>query len=391
MSEQPGSPAMPSRADGFLSDQHVAVRNAARAFADREIRPHAAALDEQEEFPTAIYQKMADAGFFGLGIPEDDGGAGSDTLTYAVVAEEISRGYASLADELGNVEMVGTLLATFGTQEQKERYLRPLLRGERVCAFALTESEAGSDLAGLRTVAAPRDGGWVLNGEKILIHNAPNGDFAVVLARTDEQAGHRGMSMFIVERGWPGVLSGRKEHKMGQRASQVGPLAFKDVQLPASSLLGPTNRGFHAMMSVLDRGRIGVAALAVGILQAALEASIAQARTRRQFGQPIAEFQAIQWMLADMAKDIHAARLMTHAAAVKLDRDGRATGEASMAKCFASDAAVARTADAVQIFGGLGYIRGFEVERLYRDAKVTQIYEGTNQIQRMIIARSLLR
>jgi alkylation response protein AidB-like acyl-CoA dehydrogenase len=382
---------MPPGADVLLSDLHLAIRDTARTFADREIRPAAAGLDEREEFPAAIYVKMAEMGLFGLSIPEEEGGAGADTLTYAVATEEISRGYASLADELGNVEMVGSLLANFGTPEQKELYLRPLLRGESVCAFALTESDAGSDLAGLRASATRRDRGWRLNGEKILIHNAPNCDFAVVLARTDEHAGHRGMSMFIVERAWAGVASGRKEHKMGQRASQVGPLAFNDVELPASSLLGPENRGFHAMMSVLERGRIGVAALAVGILQASLDACLEHARTRRQFGHPLAEFQAIQWMLADMAKDAHAARLMTYAAAITLDRDGKAAAESSMAKCFASDAAVRRTADAVQIFGGVGYMRGVEVERLYRDAKVTQIYEGTNQIQRIIIARHLLK
>jgi alkylation response protein AidB-like acyl-CoA dehydrogenase len=382
---------MDHQADVLLSHQHLAIRDAARAFADQEIRPAAAALDEREEFPEGLYGKMAQMGFFGLSIPEEDGGIGADTLAYAVATEEISRGYACLADELGNVELVGTLLATSGTREQKDRYLRPLLRGEHVCAFALTEAEAGSDLAGLRASATRRDHGWLLNGEKILIHNAPNCDFAVVLARTDERAGHRGMSMFIVERAWPGVSSGRKEHKMGQRASQVGPLAFKDVELPASSLLGTENRGFHAMMSVLECGRIGVAALAVGILQASLDACLKHAKARRQFGQPLAEFQAVQWMLADMAKDAHAARLMTYAAAIKLDRDGKAAPESAMAKCFASDAAVQRTADAVQIFGGVGYIRGFEVERLYRDAKVTQIYEGTNQIQRMIIARHLLK
>jgi alkylation response protein AidB-like acyl-CoA dehydrogenase len=230
----------------------------------------------------------------------------------------------------------------------------------------------------------------VLAGEKLWIHNAPVADFAVVLARTDKAAGHRGMSIFLVDRDRPGYTVGRPEHKMGQRASQVGALHFADVRLPADALLGPEGRGFHMMMSVLDKGRVGIAALAVGILQAALDASIAQAKARRQFGKPIAEFQAVQWMIADMAKDTHAARLMVQAAAAKLDAGERATLECSMAKCFASDAAVAHTANAVQIFGGSGYIRGFEVERLFRDAKITQIYEGTNQIQRMIMARQLL-
>jgi alkylation response protein AidB-like acyl-CoA dehydrogenase len=314
----------------------------------------------------------------------------ADMLAFAIVMEEIARGYSSLADELGNVEMVGTLLSRFGTPGQKERYLAPLLSGRYVCGFAITEAEAGSDVAGIRTTARREGEGWILSGEKMWIHNAPNCDFAVVLARTDKDAGHRGMRTFLVERRWPGVISGRREHKMGQRASQVGPLAFQEVRLPAESLLGPENRGFHNMMSVLEKGRVGIAALAVGILQAALDASIGQAKARRQFNQPIAEFQAVQFMLADIAKDLHASRQLTYVAAETLDRDGRATLECSIAKCVASDAAVARTADAVQIFGGSGYIRGFEVERLYRDAKVTQIFEGTNQIQRLLIARQLL-
>jgi hypothetical protein len=211
-----------------------------------------------------------------------------------------------------------------------------------------------------------------------------------VLARTDPEAGHRGMSIFLVDCDAAGVGIGRKEHKMGQRASQVGALSFDAVALPRDAMLGPEGRGFHMMMSVLDKGRVGIAALAVGILQAALEASIEYAQVRRQFGKAIAEFQAVQWMVADMAKDLQAARLLVHAAAAKLAAGERATLEASMAKCFASDAAVAHTANAVQIHGGSGYIRGFEVERLYRDAKITQIYEGTNQIQRMIMARQLL-
>jgi hypothetical protein len=304
--------------------------------------------------------------------------------------EELARGYASVADQCGLVELVGTLLAAYGTPEQQARYLRPLLKAERRCAYALTEAEAGSDLSNLRSTAARTADGWTLTGSKLWIHNAPVCDFACVLARTDPAAGHRGMSIFLVDRDSPGFEVGRKEHKMGQRASQVGALDFHDLRLPAGALLGPEGRGFHLMMSVLDKGRIGIGALAVGIVQAALEASIDYAKVRRQFDRPIAEFQAVQWMIADMAKDAHAARLMVHAAAAKLDSGERATIEASMAKCFAADAAVAHAANAVQIHGGSGYIRGFEVERLYRDAKITQIYEGTNQIQRMIIARQLL-
>jgi alkylation response protein AidB-like acyl-CoA dehydrogenase len=376
--------------DTVLTDTHLALRDAARRFAEAEIAPLAAELDESERYPAELYQRLAEAGLFGITVPDMLGGAGADVLSYALVMEELSRGYASVADQVGLVELLGTLLTLHGTPAQQEAYLRPLLRAERRCAYALTEAEAGSDLAGLKTTARRDGDGWILDGSKLWIHNAPVADFAAVLARTDPAAGHRGMSILLVDLDRPGVTRDRKEHKMGQRASPVGGLRFEGVRLPADAVLGPEGRGFHMMMSVLDKGRVGIAALAVGILAAALEESISYAKQRRQFGQPIADFQAVQWMIADMAKDAHAARLMVHHAARALDSGGRATLEASMAKCFASDAAVARTADAVQIHGGSGYIRGVRVERLYRDAKITQIYEGTNQVQRMIMARTLL-
>ncbi len=375
----------------YLTDAHRAAAQTARAFAEKEIRPIAAELDETAAYPEALYRKMAALGMAGVTVPEALGGMGADVLTYAVVMEELARGYASVADHFGLVELIATLLAQYGTPTQQERYLRPLLKAERKCAYALTEAEAGSDLAGLKTTATRQpDGSWRLDGGKLWIHNAPVADFACVLARTDKAAGHRGMSIFIVDRDTPGYSIGRHEKKMGQRASQVGALHFDGVRLAPDALLGPEGRGFHIMMSVLDKGRVGIGALALGILQAALEASIAYARQRRQFGKPIAAFQAIQWMIADMAKDAHAARLMIHAAAAKLDAGERASLECSMAKCFAADAAMTHTVNAVQIHGGSGYIKGVEVERLMRDAKITQIYEGTNQIQRMIMARHLL-
>jgi alkylation response protein AidB-like acyl-CoA dehydrogenase len=381
---------MTPAASPLLNERHRLIAATVRRFADQRIRPIAGELDETEAFPGEVYREMAGLGLFGVTVPEKLGGAGSDVRAYAVVMEELSRGYTSVADQCGLVELVGTLLAEHGTEAQQARYLRPLLKAERRCAYALTEPEAGSDLANVRTTATRTAKGWTLTGSKIWIHNAPVCDFAVVLARTDPSAGHRGMGIFLVESDRPGFAAGRKEHKMGQRASPVGALTFDDVRLPADALLGPEGRGFHLMMGVLDKGRIGIAALAVGILQAALDAAIEYAKVRRQFGQPIADFQAVQWMLADMAKDTYAARLLAHAAAAKLDAGEKATQEASIAKCFASDAAVLHAANAVQIHGGSGYIRGFEVERLYRDAKITQIYEGTNQIQRLIIARQLL-
>ncbi|MBC2837319.1 acyl-CoA dehydrogenase family protein [Paragemmobacter straminiformis] len=374
----------------YLSEMQEQVRDMARAFADEVIRPAAEALDRDERFPSEIYDEMAKLGLFGIGVPEAMGGPGFDTLTYAVVMEELSRGYASVADQCGLVELISSLLVRHGTDTQRKMLPEVLSMRSRV-AYCITEPEAGTDVSGIRTTAEQDGDGWRLNGGKIWIHNAPVADVGFVLARTDKEAGNRGMSIFIVDLHAAGVERGPKEHKMGQRASQVGALTFSDVRLGRDALLGEAGRGFHMMMSVLDKGRVGIAALAVGIAQAGLEAAVDYAGTRKQFGKQIAEFQGVQWLLADMAKDIEAARLLVHSAASKIDRGQDATKACSMAKCFAGDMAVARTADAVQVFGGSGYIRGFEVERLYRDAKICQIYEGTNQIQRMIIARELLK
>jgi alkylation response protein AidB-like acyl-CoA dehydrogenase len=372
------------------AERHQMIAATVREFVEAEVRHRAKELDETEAFPEDIYRAMARLGLFGITTPAEFGGAGADCVSYAIVMEELSRGYASIADQCGLVELIATLLTKHGTAEQRDRYLRPLLSFDRRCAYGITEPEAGSDVSGIQTRAERTSTGWRLNGGKIWIHNAPVADFATVLARTDPSAGRRGMSIFLVDADRPGFIRGPKEHKMGQRASQVGALTFDNIELPHDALLGEEGRGFHMMMSVLDKGRVGIASLAVGILQAALEASIDYAKTRRQFGQAIAEFQAVQWMIADMAKAAHAARLMVRDAATKLDAGVRATMECSMAKCFVGDAAVEHVANAVQIHGGTGYIRGIEVERLYRDAKITQIYEGTNQIQRMIIARNLL-
>ncbi len=374
-----------------LTDEQVQVREAVRRFAEEVVRPVANELDETERFPAEIYARMADLGLFGIAIPAEMGGGGLDAVAYAIVMEELSRGYASVADQCGLVELVATLLARHGTGAQRERYLTPLLRGERRCAYAITEAGAGSDVASVRTTAVrAASGGWRLDGGKLWIHNAPVCDFAVVLARTDPAAGRRGMSVFLVDRDRPGFGVGAPERKMGQRASPVAALHFEGVELPRDALLGEEGQGFPMMMGVLDKGRVGIAALAVGIARAGLEAALGHARQRRQFGRAIAEFQGLRWLLADMATDIQAARLLTWDAALKLDAGEPATMACSMAKRFAADVAVARSADAVQVFGGSGYIRGVEVERLYRDAKICQIYEGTNQIQRTIIARELL-
>lgn len=373
----------------YLTETHVQVRDMARDFATDVIRPLAETLDRDETFPKDLYLEMAKLGLFGVCVPENLGGPGFDTLTYALVMEELSRGYASVADQCGLVELISTLLVRHGSAAQQQRWLSDVRAARVFVAYCITEPEAGTDVSAIRTEAVRDGDGWVLNGGKVWIHNAPVADIGFVLARTDKAAGHRGMSIFVVDLHADGVERGPKEHKMGQRASQVGALTFRDVKLAGDALLGEEGRGFHMMMSVLDKGRVGIGALAVGIAQAGLEAALDYAGQRKQFKQPIAEFQGVQWMLADMAKDIEAGRLLVHSAATKLDRGQDATMACSMAKCFAGDAAVKCTQDAVQIFGGSGYIRGFEVERLYRDAKITQIYEGTNQVQRMIIAREL--
>jgi len=372
-------------------ETYVQIRDMTRRFADDVVRPAAEGLDRDETFPAEIYAQMADLGLFGISVPEDCGGVGLDAYAYAIVMEELARGYASVADQCGLVELIGTLLARYGTAEQQAALMPDVVSARKRVACCITEAEAGSDVSGIRTTATRTDDGWRLNGEKLWIHNAPVAELGFVLARTDPAAGHRGMSIFVVELDAPGVTRGPKEHKMGQRASQVGALNFADVALPEDALLGAEGRGFHMMMSVLEKGRVGIAALAVGIAQAGLEAALDYAQTRKQFGAPIADNQGIQWMLADMAKEIAAARVLVHRAAVLLDTGAPANAACSMAKCYAGDVAVAQTANAVQFFGGSGYIRGFEVERLYRDAKITQIYEGTQQIQRTIIARELLK
>jgi alkylation response protein AidB-like acyl-CoA dehydrogenase len=370
---------------------YTQIGDTARRFADARVRPLARDLDETESFPTDIYAEMAELGLFGITVPEEFGGAGLDALSYALVMEELSRGYASVADQCGLVELIGTLLSVHGSQAQRDQHLADVLAARKRVAYCITEAEAGTDVSGIKTTAVRDGAGFRLSGSKIWIHNAPVAEIGFVLARTDPEAGHRGMSIFIVDLNAKGVSRGKKEHKMGQRASPVGALHFDNVTLGADALLGPLNRGFHIMMSVLDKGRIGIGALAVGIAQAGLEAALDYAKTRKQFGKPIAENQGLQWILADMQKDITAARALVHRAAMVMDAGLPATMDCSIAKCFAGDCAVTHTANAVQVFGGSGYIRGFEVERLYRDAKITQIYEGTNQIQRTIIARELLK
>lgn len=372
-------------------DVYEDIKETTRRFADEVIRPRAEELDRDAAFPADIYRQMGELGLLGITAPEEFGGIGLDTLSYSVVMEELSRGYASVADQCGLVELISFLLSRYGSKAQQEFYFPSILSAEKFVAYCITEAEAGSDVSNIKTRAEKHQEGWRLNGEKIWIHNAPVADYAFVLAKTDPAAGHRGMSIFIVDCSLPGVTKGPKEDKMGQRGSQVGSLLFQDVILPADARLGEEGRGFHMMMSALDKGRVGIASLAVGIAQAGLEASVAFSQTRKQFGKSICDNQGLQWMMADMAKDIAAARALVQQAAMLLDAGKPATKACSIAKCFAGDVAVNQSANAAQIHGGGGFIRGVEAERLYRDAKITQIYEGTNQIQRTIIARELLK
>lgn len=372
-------------------DIYEQIREMTADFAREQIRPQAERIDREEEFPEDLFKQMAELGLFGITIPESYGGGGVDCYGYAIVMEELSRGYSAVADQCGLVELVSTLIYRYGTDGQKERYLKNITGFEAKVAYCLTEAEAGSDLSAIKTTARPHGSGWRLTGSKLWINNGPLADVGIVLARTDPAKGHRGMSVFVVDLHAEGVSRGPKEQKMGQRGSHVGPLFFNEVELGQEALLGELHRGFYMIMSVLEKGRVGIGALAVGIAQAGLEAALEYAKTRKQFGSPVANFQGIQWLLAQMAMEIAAARGLVHRAALLLDNDKPATEASSMAKCYASDMAVRQTAEAVQIFGGSGYIKGYEVERLYRDAKITQIYEGTNQIQRTIIARQLLK
>lgn len=372
-------------------DIYHQIHDMTSEFARQAVRPRAEKLDRDAEFPTDIFKQMAELGLFGITAPEEYGGAGVDCYAYSIIMEELSKGYSSVADQCGLVELICTLFCRYGTDEQKEHYLRQIISFKTIVAYCITEAEAGSDVSGVKTTAVKTSAGWNLNGSKLWINNGPIADIGIVLARTDPGKKHRGMSIFIVDLNTEGVSRGPKEQKMGQRSSQVGALYFDNVQLPRSALLGELNRGFYMMMSVLEKGRVGIGALSVGIAQAGLDAALEYSQTRKQFGSHISDFQGIQWMLAQMAMEITAARSLVHKAAVMLDNDSPATAACSMAKCFASDVAVRQTAEAVQIFGGSGYIKGYEVERLYRDAKITQIYEGTNQIQRTIIAKQLFK
>jgi butyryl-CoA dehydrogenase len=375
-----------------LSEEHEMMRKMVRDFALKEVAPSAAERDEQERFDRTIFEKMATLGLTGIPFPEEYGGGGADFLSYVIAVEELSRVCASTGVTLSaHISLASWPIFNFGTPEQKERFLRPLAEGKKLGAFGLTEPGSGSDAAAMKTTAVRDGDDYVLNGSKIFITNGGEAEIYVVFALTDPSLKHKGTTAFIVEKGTPGFSIGKKEKKLGIRSSPTTEILFEDCRIPASQRLGEEGEGFKIAMMTLDGGRNGIAAQAVGIAQGALDEALSYAKERHQFGKPIAKKQAIQFKLADMATQIEAARLLTYQAAWR-ESEGIPYGKASaMAKLFAGDVAMQVTTEAVQIFGGYGYTREYPVERMMRDAKITQIYEGTNEIQRVVIANHLLK
>jgi alkylation response protein AidB-like acyl-CoA dehydrogenase len=379
------------RPDFYLTDEQRMIRDLARKVAREKIAPHAADVDERERYPDEAMRALAEAGLFGIWVPEEYGGSAMGCLALSLVSEEIAWACAASATQYLDQPLGGLPILYHGSEEQKKRYLPRLATGEMLSAYSLSEPEAGSDAAALKTTAIRQGDHYVLNGSKQWCTNGDHADVVCVFATVDPAKRAKGVTTFRGEKDTPGFTVGKKERKMGIRGSPTVALHFADCRVPAEQRLGMEGEGFRIAMSTLDVTRPATGAMAVGIGQAALDAATAYAKERRQFGQPIAEFQGIQFMLADMAMQVHGARLMVHHAAGQVDAGVHGnTLEASMAKCWAGDAAMKVATDAVQIFGGYGYTREFPVERFMRDAKIMQIYEGTNQIQRVIIARELL-
>ncbi len=374
------------------SEEHLQLQRTVRDFCESEVRPHARRWDETGEFPLETVRKLGELGLMGMSVPEAYGGAGLDAVGTAMVIEEVARYDGSLALTVASHNGLGTgHLLRFGSEELKRRYLPDLAAGRKLAAWGLTEPGSGSDAAGLRTRAVRRGGGWVLNGSKMFITQGTVGDVFIVLALTTPERRAKGITAFLLEKGAPGFTQSAIHGKLGMRSSDTAELHMEDVEVPDAQRVGEVDCGFTDTLQILDRGRVGIGALAVGLARGALEEARAYAKERTAFGQPIASFQAIAFMLADMAMEVEAARLLVRRAALLADAGERFTSEASMAKLFASEVAMRATAKAIQIHGGYGYTREFPVERYYRDAKLCEIGEGTSEIQRMVIARDLLR
>ena len=388
--------AVETRFDLSLTDEQVMVQRTAREFAAAKLLPRAAEFDERGEVPLDVIQELGALGFMGTYVPERWGGAGLDVVSYVLALEEINRACASTGVIVAShVSLACDPLLRHGNDDQRERFLRPLASGQKLGCFALSEPASGSDAAGMRTSARPDGDDWVLNGTKNFITNGGRADLAIVFAQTEPGSRHRGIAAFVVERGTPGFSVGKLEHKLGIRGSDTAQLVFEECRVPAANLIGEAGDGFRIALATLDGGRISIAAQAVGIARACLEDALAYAKERHAFDRPIADFQAIQWMLADMATGTDAARLLLWRAAALKDRHDqgegeRFTAEAAIAKLFASDVAMKAARDCVQIFGGYGYITDFPAERHYRDAKITEIYEGTSEIMKHVIAEDML-
>jgi butyryl-CoA dehydrogenase len=378
--------------DFDLTREQEMLRETVRAFAEEVLKPRAAALDRSREFPLDNYRRCAEMGLCGMMVPEPYGGAGFDGVSYVIAIEEVSRACASTGVILSvNNSLFCAPIQHHGTEAQKQKYLAPHARGEKIGAYCLTEPQAGSDAAALRTLAKRQGDRYLLSGSKVFVTNGIAAHTFIVYATLDPKLRHKGICAFIVERGFPGLRLGKPEHKMGITCSGSVEIVLEGCEVPAENLLGKEGEGFRIAMGTLDGGRIGIAAQAIGIAAAALEESLAYSRSREAFGRPIADFQAIQWKLADMATEIEAARLLAYRAAWALDRQERCTLETSVAKLFASEACTRAAKEGVQIHGGYGYINEYTVERLFRDAKITEIYEGTSEIQRLVIAKEILR
>ncbi len=375
-----------------FTDEQQQLRRSVREFAEGEIAPHVMEWDEASHFPVEIMPKLAQMGLLGIIFPEQYGGAGLGYIEYVIAIEELSRVDGSVGIIVAaHNSLCSNHIFKFGTEAQKQKYLVPLAQGKKIGAWSLTEPEAGSDAGGTRTTATKSGNCWVLNGSKTFTTNGHYADVCVGMAVTDKSKGSHGISAFILEKGMPGFRPGKKENKLGLRASDTSEIIFSDCKVPAENLLGEEGEGFTASLKVLDGGRISIAALGLGMAQGALDAAIRYAKQRKQFGQPISEFQAIQFKLADMATQVEAARLLVYQAAWLADRgDVRFTRESSMAKLFASEVAVRVANECVQIHGGYGFIKDYPAEKYYRDVKLCTIGEGTSEIQRLVIARQLL-
>ena len=377
--------------DFTLSKEHQMARTLFRDFAQNEVKPLAQEVDETEEFPRVTVDKMQKLGFLGIPMPKEYGGQGCDTLTYVMCIEELSKVCATTGVIVSAHTSLGAdPIKKFGTPEQKEKFLRPLVSGQKLGAFGLTEPGAGTDASGQQTKAVLDGDEYVLNGSKIFITNGKEADIYIIFAMTDKSKGTKGISAFIVEKGTPGFTFGTKEKKMGIRGSSTYELIFTDCRIPKENLLGQEGKGFSIAMQTLDGGRIGIAAQALGIAAGALESTIAYVKERKQFGRPISKFQNTQFQIADMATKVEAARQLVYRAAIAKDTQQRFSVEAAMAKLYAAEVAMEVTTKAVQLHGGYGYTREYDVERMMRDAKITEIYEGTSEVQRMVISGSLL-